>query len=104
MTVVDREWLSSIFPDAAEREEVIADGVADICETLTILTTAVKNRVMPTIVETAHRISGVAGSIGAHSIREAAQALETGAKGGDADLAAGFEALREVVEDLCNEA
>ena len=75
---IDRSYLATIFTERDELEEVIAEGIADICSQLGMLNLAVGTNDSTSVREIAHRIKGVAANLGATNIQRAAADLETG--------------------------
>ena len=82
MNGIDRAYLATIFTEREELEEVIAEGVADICNQLGMLNLAVGENDSTSVREIAHRIKGVAANLGATGIQRAASELESVAAGG----------------------
>jgi HPt (histidine-containing phosphotransfer) domain-containing protein len=77
MNGIDRTYLSTIFTERDELEEVIAEGIADICSQLGMLNLAFGQNDRASVREIAHRIKGVAANLGATQIQRAASDLET---------------------------
>jgi len=103
MKILDREWLAAIFDDPEEVEDVIAQGIADICEQLTELRDAVEGSDLERVADLAHRIKGVAANIGAQYIQDCAGRLEHAARKESGDSIAGhFTLLSESVDALCD--
>ena len=102
MSPVDRMRLAEIFTDPEELEDVISEGIEDICARLHDIHGAVTAGDGASVGEYAHRIRGVAANLGAERIAAAAEAVEMAARSGNVDQPL-VSALEDAVDRLCDD-
>lgn len=102
MSQVDRGRLAEIFTDPEEMEDVISEGIEDICARLQEIHVAATAGDGTSVREYAHRIRGVAANLGAERIAAAAEAVELAAKSGSVESPL-ISALDEAIDRLCDD-
>ena len=100
MNGIDRTYLSTIF-EADDLEEIIAEGIADICSQLNELQRAATREDATAVSDIAHRIKGVAAQLGAARVQAAAIALEEAARDQRPSFGPLVSSLGEAIDGLC---